>query len=130
MAVTAIDHAAIPIRRVEAMKSFYQALGFEWDDSGAPRLYAVKLASQKLNFHDPSLWQNPKFTLRGEDSMPGCGDFCFVWEGNQTDLLDTLHNLNLVIIEGPVPREGGAGVGSSIYVRDPDHNLIELICYS
>lgn len=129
MAVTTIDHVAIPIQLVQEMKRFYELLGFEWDDSGAPRLYAVKLGSQKLNFHDPTLWSNPRFSLRGPSAQPGCGDFCFVWSGSQSTLVDLLSQEKLNIVEGPVAREGGAGIGSSIYLRDPDRNLVELICY-
>ena len=129
MAVTSIDHVAIPISNVDDMKTFYTTFGFEWDSSTAPHLFAVKLGSQKLNFHDPSLWQNPRFTLRGPAAQPGCGDFCFVWSDSQADLLARFAELGLSPIEGPVDRAGGAGTGSSIYVRDPDENLVEFICY-
>ena len=129
MAVKSIDHVAVPIDNVVAMRSFYEAFGFTWDASGAPRIYAVKLANQKLNFHDPSLWQNSKFTLRARNAAPGCGDFCFRWDGEQHDLLETIAVLKRRVVEGPVERSGGEGVGTSFYVRDPDSNLVEFICY-
>lgn len=130
MAVTAIDHVAIPIVHVQAMREFYETFGFAWDDSLAPRLYAATLANQKLNFHDPTLWQNPEFTLRGPNAEPGCGDFCFKWDSGQQDLLTTVAHLGLQVVEGPVERVGGNGLGQSVYVRDPDENLVEFICYS
>lgn len=130
MAVGSIDHVAIPIINIDAMRSFYEAFGFGWDDSNAPHLYAVTLQDQKLNFHAPSLWQNPKFTLRGPSANPGCGDFCFVWGSNQSELEKTIEQMNIDVIEGPVERLGGAGMGNSVYVRDPDKNLVEFICYS
>lgn len=130
MAVGSIDHVAIPIVNIEAMHTFYEAFGFEWDASNAPRLYAVTLGDQKLNFHAPSLWQNPKFTLRGPSAKPGCGDFCFVWASDQRMLRKTIERLELELIEGPVERLGGAGIGTSFYVRDPDKNLVEFICYN
>ena len=111
------------------MRSFYEAFGFTWDTSNAPHLYAVTLGTQKLNFHSPSLWQNSKFTLRGPTAEPGCGDFCFVWGSDQHQLLEMINQLRIDVIEGPVERLGGAGIGSSIYVRDPDENLVEFICY-
>ena len=129
MAVTAIDHVAVPIRNVAAMRAFYETFGFGWDATSAPHLYAVTLAKQKINFHDPSLWQNPKFTLRGPTATPGCGDFCFSWNGKLEELQQLLHELNLTVIEGPVERVGGAAVGTSVYVRDPDGNLVEFILY-
>lgn len=129
MAVDSIDHVAIPIFNIDAMRSFYEAFGFGWDASNAPHLYAVTLETQKLNFHSPSLWQNSKFTLRGPTAKPGCGDFCFVWGSDPNQLLETIKRLHIDVIEGPVPRLGGAGTGSSVYIRDPDENLIEFICY-
>ncbi|MCY4130163.1 MAG: hypothetical protein OXG15_13105 [Gammaproteobacteria bacterium] len=129
MAVRSIDHVAIPIVNIDAMRSFYEAFGFDWDSSSAPHLYAVILGNQKLNFHAPSLWQNPKFALRGPTAKPGCGDFCFVWASDQHTLHKTIKQLDLEVIEGPVERLGGAGNGISVYVRDPDKNLVEFICY-
>lgn len=129
MAVDSIDHVAIPIVNIDAMRSFYEAFGFVWDASSAPQLYAITLGTQKLNFHSPSLWQNSKFTLRGPTAKPGCGDFCFVWKADQHRLLEKINQLDIRVIEGPVNRLGGAGVGSSVYVRDPDENLVEFICY-
>ena len=121
---------AIPIVNIEAMRKFYEAFGFTWDATRAPHLYAVILANQKLNFHAPTLWQNSKFTLRGPTAEPGCGDFCFVWKSDVDDLHRTIEQLQIEVIEGPVERLGGRGVGSSVYVRDPDENLVEFICYS
>ena len=111
------------------MRAFYEALGFRWDATNAPQLYAAKLADQKLNFHDPVLWENPRFTLRGPHAQPGCGDFCFVWKDQLDTLMDLLSTNQIEIELGPVERVGGAGMGRSIYVRDPDNNLIEFINY-
>ena len=129
MAVSSIDHVAIPIHNIDAMRSFYESFGFTWDASSAPNLYAVTLQDQKLNFHAPRLWQNVKFSLRGFSARPGCGDFCFVWDSDQRSLLTTIKNLGIEVIEGPVERLGGNGLGSSVYVRDPDENLVEFIYY-
>jgi catechol 2,3-dioxygenase-like lactoylglutathione lyase family enzyme len=133
MPIASIDHAAIPIDNVDDMLAFYQALGFRVDDSRAPHFYSVHLAEQKLNFHGPDLWRPGKFDLRGPTAVPGCGDFCFVWKGSLDEVTDLLANTGIEVIEGPVPREGGrdagAAVGTSVYVRDPDSNLIEFMCY-
>lgn len=121
---------AIPIVNVDAMRTFYEAFGFTWDESSAPHLYAVTLADQKLNFHVPTLWRNSKFTLRGLTAAPGCGDFCFVWNSDEDELLEAIKQLQIEVIEGPVERVGGAGSGTSVYVRDPDKNLVEFIRYT
>lgn len=129
MTVSNIDHVAIPIVNVDAMLNFYELFGFNVDRSYAPRIFGVYTDSQKLNFHAPELWQNRKFTLRGPQAKPGCGDFCFVWVASLASLRNLLKSHSIDIEEGPVPRDGGQGLGTSIYVRDPDGNLVEFISY-
>jgi catechol 2,3-dioxygenase-like lactoylglutathione lyase family enzyme len=130
--IRSFDHVAIPIQNVDAMLSFYRALGFGVNDNG-PR-YSVHFGDQKINFHGPEVWQSGRFTLRGPTAVPGCGDFCFVWEGTAESLQNMLTQSGAKIIEGPVERAGGKAGGSakgkSLYVRDPDSNLLEFIIYS
>lgn len=131
MSIAAFDHVAIPIGNVNAMLRFYERLGFEVRDAQAPLLYAVHFGKQKINFHGPQAWRSPKFTLRGPTAKPGCGDFCFVWTGTEAELASRLAALEVPILEGPVRREGGRGeTGTSVYVRDPDGNLLEFIRYA
>jgi catechol 2,3-dioxygenase-like lactoylglutathione lyase family enzyme len=130
--IRSFDHVAIPIQNVEAMLSFYRALGFSVIDN-QPR-YSVHFGDQKINFHGPEVWQSGRFTLRGPTAVPGCGDFCFVWEGSPESLRTMLAQAGAKIIAGPVERAGGKAGGSakgkSLYVRDPDSNLLEFIIYS
>jgi catechol 2,3-dioxygenase-like lactoylglutathione lyase family enzyme len=131
MTIRSFDHIAIPIQNIDAMLSFYRALGFGVNDNG-PR-YSVHFGDQKINFHGPQVWQSERFTLRGPTSKPGCGDFCFVWEGAIESLRTMLGQAGAKIIEGPVERmggrSGGHAKGTSLYVRDPDSNLLEFIIY-
>ncbi|MEE2785012.1 MAG: VOC family protein [Pseudomonadota bacterium] len=124
-----LDHAAIPVAQMDAMLDFYVHLGCTVDDSMAPHVYSVGFGSNKLNFHAPRLWQLDTFDLRGPAAKPGCGDFCFVWQGDQAALDATLKGL-AAVIAGPVERVGGRGVSAvSTYVRDPDGNLLEFMIY-
>ena len=135
MPITSIDHVALPTSRPEELIAFYGALGFtvpdvdEWHRSGAP-FFALQLAEQKINVHTPALWQKRDFTLRGPTAMPGCGDLCFVWEGGEEALRETLAAAGAEIIAGPVELQGGRGSGTSVYTRDPDDNLLEFIIYN
>lgn len=129
MTVSNIDHVAIPIANVDEMLDFYQLFGFKVDRSLAPRLFAILTDSQKLNFHAPELWRNDSFTLRGPKATPGCGDLCFHWNSDLDSLRELLNTHSIEIEEGPVPRIGGQGRGTSLYVRDPDGNLVEFITY-
>jgi catechol 2,3-dioxygenase-like lactoylglutathione lyase family enzyme len=138
MPVAAFDHVAIPTGQPEAMLRFYRALGFsapspeEWRAGGAP-YFSIQFGDNKINVHAPALWQNPSFTLRGQPSVPGCGDFCFVWAGTLIELRETLLGAGAAIEEGPVERIGGRDAGRargiSLYTRDPDRNLLEFIVY-
>jgi catechol 2,3-dioxygenase-like lactoylglutathione lyase family enzyme len=131
--ISAFDHVAVPMERVEQMVAFYTALGCRVDAQSNGAIYAVIFGDNKINFHAPQLWKPGQFTLRGPTALPGCGDFCFVWQGGQEALDSTLRQANATIEEGPVERTGGMNGGStrgiSIYTRDPDSNLLEFIMY-
>ncbi len=138
MPIASFDHAAIPTAQPEAMIAFYEKLGFtpvhvqDWRD-GKSRAFALAFGNNKINVHPPEVWQDPKFTLRGPSALPGCGDFCFVWDGTLTEARAVLDNAGAAVIEGPVPREGGRALssvtGTSLYTRDPDGNLLEFMVY-
>jgi catechol 2,3-dioxygenase-like lactoylglutathione lyase family enzyme len=127
--VRGFDHAAVPMQNTDAMLAFYRGLGFEIRETAAA--CSVYIGSQMINFHRPARWQDPSFTLRAPAARPPCGDFCFVWDGSAADLKSWLDRVKVPVVEGPVPRAGGRKAeGSSVYVRDPDGNLLEFMIYS
>jgi catechol 2,3-dioxygenase-like lactoylglutathione lyase family enzyme len=128
--IRSLDHVAIPIQNPEAMASFYRGLGFRVNQT-AQRI-SVHFGDQKINFHLPAVWQRETFTLRAPAARPPCGDFCWVWEGSPASLKAMLDRAGAQIIEGPGPRDGGRNggmIGQSVYVRDPDGNLLEFMIY-
>ena len=133
MSVVAFDHVAVPIENVDEMLSFYRSLGFEVRDQKSPLFWSVHFGDQKINFHGPDVWRSPTFTLRGRSAKPGCGDFCFVWGASLNSLREILRHARILVEEGPVNRVGGRSdgraEGMSVYVRDPDSNLLEFIVY-
>ncbi len=139
MPVTGFDHAAIPTGRPEELLRFYRALGFgivnedEWRQ-GTAAAFSIVFGDNKVNIHPPELWRdNPRFTLRAPAAVPGCGDFCFVWDGSAGEVMAAVQSAGAPVIEGPVSRVGGrdrgATEGTSVYTRDPDGNLLEFIVY-
>ena len=134
MPIAGFDHVALPTSRPEEMIAFYQRLGFvvqgaeEWKKSDYP-FFSVFFGNQKINFHTPAMWQNPEFQLRGPTSVPGCGDLCFVWEGGAASLERMLEEAGVAIDAGPFELQGARGKGRSVYIRDPEENLLEFIVY-
>jgi catechol 2,3-dioxygenase-like lactoylglutathione lyase family enzyme len=126
-----LDHVAVPMQNVEAMIAFYRTLGFVVREGAS--IVSVHFADQKINFHRPTLWQRETFTLRASAAEPPCGDFCWVWNGSESELRAAIQRTGAAIeTEGQRDggREGGDAVGQSIYIRDPDANLLEFIRYA
>lgn len=127
--VSGFDHVALPMQNTDAMLTFYRSLGFDVRETA--NVVSVYVGSQMINFHRPALWQNATFTLRAPAAKPPCGDLCFVWDGTAASLKAMLERANAKIEVGPVDRAGGRQkTGSSVYVRDPDGNLLEFMIYA
>jgi catechol 2,3-dioxygenase-like lactoylglutathione lyase family enzyme len=126
--VAGLDHVSLPMRDTEPMIAFYRALGF--DIVERPPVVSVYAGGQMINFHRPETWQRESFTLRAPKAVPRCGDICFVWSGTPESLQARLVEAGAAVEEGPVTRVGARRVeASSVYVRDPDGNLLEFMIY-
>ena len=144
MAIVSYDHTALPVGDGPGMLAFYRALGCEvsedYQREGVTLLASVYFGSNKINLHMPGFWDGPSFPkgkdgepLRGPTAQPGCGDLCFVWDGTVEEARALIEAAGGPLTEGPVPRsgrqDGVAAMGQSLYTRDPDGNLVELIVY-
>jgi catechol 2,3-dioxygenase-like lactoylglutathione lyase family enzyme len=126
--IRGFDHVALPMERAEEMLAFYRSLGLQVIEN--QNAYSVYVGSQMINFHRPAHWQDKAFTLRAPAAKPPCGDLCFVWDGTPESLRAMLGRAGAKVVEGPVERQGGRKkAGSSVYVRDPDGNLLEFMIY-
>ena len=67
--------------------------------------------------------------LPASPKRPGTADLCFSWRGSVTDAMEHLRRKAIAMEAGPIRRFGARGWGESVYCRDLDGNLIELICY-
>jgi len=138
--VLGFDHVALPTIDAERLARFYQSLGFvatgidEWR-AGKSLIFALACGDNKINVHPETLFtrRGEEWWLRADTAVPGCGDMCFVWGDTVEALQQLLAREGIPIIDGPVERVGGRGqgtaTGTSIYVRDPDQNLVEFITY-
>ncbi len=126
------DHVAMPVGDIDRAVEFYhrvlgaRLLGLEQWRAGKSPVVSVSFGRQKFNLHPP----DNRITLKAANPMVGGGDFCFVWPGPIAVAVAHLRAHGIAIIEGPVMRIGGRGKGLSVYFRDPDGNLLELISYA
>jgi catechol 2,3-dioxygenase-like lactoylglutathione lyase family enzyme len=126
--IAGFDHVSLPLQDTDAMVTFYRSLGCDVAEHKA--VVSVYVGDQMINFHRPATWQREGFTLRAPNALPPCGDLCFVWEESPESLTALLDAAGATIIEGPVARQGGRRAdASSVYVRDPDGNLLEFMIY-
>jgi len=120
-----IDHIVLTVRDIKKTCRFYtQLLGMDEVTFGDGRK-ALRFGTQKINIHEAGNELEPK-ALR---PTPGSGDICFITKTPIRDLLSRFKKAGVDIVEGPVKRTGAIGPMESLYIRDPDGNLIELSNY-
>ena len=123
-----LDHAVIAVSDWERSNAFYRdVLGAEIVELDRGR-YAYRLAdAQQLNVHGPGATPQPR---AAHPVQPGNSDLCFVWEGTPEEAVAYLETHGVDVELGPVLRPGARGSGTSVYFRDPDGSLLELISYA
>ena len=124
-----IDHIVLTTRDKDACIRFYRdALGMELVRFKTPseERLALKFGSQKINLHE---WGS-EFTPRAHVAVPGSLDLCFVASVPLEEVIRRLKERVIAIIEGPVAKTGALGPMRSVYVRDPDLNLVEISVYN
>ena len=86
---------------------------------------ALKFGAQKINLHE---W-GKEFTPRAHVAVPGSLDLCFIASTSLEDVMQQLKKHNVPLLAGPVAKTGAKGAIRSVYVRDPDLNLVEISVY-
>jgi len=122
MSVAALDHVVLTIADIGRTCEFYtRALGMRVVRFGEGRV-ALHFGQQKINLHQSDRTFEPK----AKAPTPGSADLCFLLTGTLEEAMGQLQALGIAIETGPVDRTGATGPIRSIYLRDPDGNLIEL----
>ena len=124
--VTALDHLVLTVRDIDATIAFYtRLLGMQAEQfqpaDGSIR-HALKFGGQKINLHR----QGAEFDPKAKYPAPGTADLCFLSETKLADWQKHFRLHSVAVEEGPVMRTGATGPIESIYVRDPDGNLVEI----
>jgi catechol 2,3-dioxygenase-like lactoylglutathione lyase family enzyme len=119
------DHCVVAVSDWDASNAFYRdVLDAELIERGAG--WAYRFGAQQLNVHGPGVEPDP---VAGDPVRPGNSDLCFLWDGPIAEAAEHLERHGVEVELGPVERHGAGGTGSSVYFRDPDGSLLELIAY-
>lgn len=125
MSFVGIDHIVLTVKSLKTTIDFYcSILGMTEVTFGNGRK-AILCGSQKINLHEAGNEFEPKAFC----PLPGAADICLITSTPLEEMQVKLDQHKIVIIEGPVERTGARGKIYSIYVRDPDQNLIEISNY-
>lgn len=120
--IKGLDHLVIATRDLDKCVAFYtQALGMQLEKFGEGRI-ALKFGDHKFNIHPPGLDAG----IRARHPTPGSLDFCLLADCPLEDVIARLKGHNVPIELGPVIRTGARFPIRSVYVRDPDDNLVEI----
>lgn len=125
------DHFVVVASDVEATVLFYERVcraevgDLEKWRAGAAPYPVVRFGDWKINVHPAGSGLAPA----ARDARPGAVDACFVWPGPIASALGHLATHGVPVELGPIRQTGAQGAGASVYFRDPDGNLLELISY-
>lgn len=117
-----LDHLVLTVHDIAATCAWYKGvLGMQVITFGSGRT-ALAFGQQKINLHQ----QEHEFEPKAAHPLPGSADLCFITTTPLPEVIVHFQACNVPIIEGPVQRTGAHGPIMSVYVRDPDSNLIEV----
>jgi catechol 2,3-dioxygenase-like lactoylglutathione lyase family enzyme len=123
-----IDHFVLTVASIAATCDFYtRVLGMKvvnFESIGTARV-ALAFGSQKINLHQADAVPDPNVLK----PTPGSADFCLITSTSMDTVLTHLQQQNVAVILGPVSRTRATGKMLSVYVRDPDLNLVEISNY-
>ncbi len=123
-AIDHLDHLVLTVATIDATAAFYtSALGMELITFGERK--ALRFGEQKINLHQVG----KEFEPKALHPTPGSADLCFITKAPLEEVISHLNLGNYPIELGPVVRDGAKGEMLSIYLRDPDLNLIEISNY-
>lgn len=125
MLIDHLDHLVLTTVEPAACQDFYtRVMGMRLETFGEGRV-AFRFGNQKINLHVRGREYEPKAHL----PVPGALDLCFISAFPLDEVVDHLRRQRWPIVEGPVQRTGATGLIRSVYIRDPDLNLIEISEY-
>jgi len=123
--VASIDHLVLTVRDMSRTIEFYERILGMRHVVFEGKFNALHFGSQKINLHP----FRAEYLPHADIPAPGTGDMCLVCDGGIEEVVRDLAAQSVEIEVGPVEQTGARGAMTSVYIRDPDKNLIELACY-
>lgn len=124
--IEGLDHLVLTVRDLAATRDFYgRGLGLPEHVAEDGRV-ALLIGRQKINLHEA---QGAPILPRAASPTPGSADFCLIADRPLDAVMRGLEDRGMQIGLGPVDRHGARGPMRSIYLRDPDGNLVEIAEY-
>lgn len=124
--VRALDHLVLTVKNIPETVRFYtQVLGMrgqQFTAEDGSRRWALNFGQSKINLHQSGRGYGP----RAAHPTGGSADLCFLTDAGMDDWMTHLAIHQIEIEEGPVSRSGATGPLMSVFIRDPDLNLIEV----
>ncbi|MBT6395594.1 MAG: VOC family protein [Nitrospinaceae bacterium] len=125
MKITIIDHFVLTVRSIPDTCAFYErVLGMKAAKFGGRR-WALLFGHQKINLHQVG----KEFEPNAKSPVAGAGDFCLISGEPLSEVVRQLNEAGIPIEMGPVSKSGAKGPIMSVYIRDPDENLVEISEY-
>jgi catechol 2,3-dioxygenase-like lactoylglutathione lyase family enzyme len=122
MYITKLDHLVLTVKDIYATTMFYTTvLGMKKVNFGGNRK-ALQFGSQKINLHQ----HGDEIEPHASQPAPGSADLCFITDIPLKQVISHIQSCGVTILAGPLPRSGATGRLLSVYLRDPDGNLIEI----
>ena len=120
--IKSLDHLVLTTRDAQACIDFYtRVLRMKLETFGEGRR-ALRFGEQKINLHD----QGTVTDVYAAYPTPGSLDLCFLADRPLDEVIAQLRAEGIALELGPVRRTGARFALRSVYVRDPDKNLIEI----
>lgn len=117
-----LDHLVLTVKDIDVTCDFYaDVLGMEVTTFAGSRI-ALKFGSQKINLHQVG----HEFEPKAASPTPGSADLCFISNQPLEKFIMHLHDQQIDIEAGPIQRTGATQPILSVYIRDPDGNLLEI----
>jgi catechol 2,3-dioxygenase-like lactoylglutathione lyase family enzyme len=121
---TRIDHVVLYAADVDETAAFYERVGMERETFADGRV-AVTFGDAKINLHPAG----DEYVPHARAPASGAADFCLVVDDDASEVVAHLDREGIEVVEGPVEKTGARGPMTSVYVHDPDGNLVEFASY-